>query len=46
MLELKRHNVAQIIISHRMNDIFEVGERAIAQASEKEVLELIVSGAP
>ena len=59
MLELKRHNVAQIIISHRMNDIFEVGdrvmvlkrgekvgERAIAQTSEKEVLELIVSGAP
>jgi len=26
MLELKRHNVAQIIISHRMNDIFEVGD--------------------
>jgi simple sugar transport system ATP-binding protein len=59
MLELKRHNVAQIIISHRLNDIFEVGdrvmvlkrgekvgERAIAQTSEKEVLELIVSGAP
>ena len=59
MLELKRHNVTQIIISHRMNDIFEVGdrvmvlkrgekvgERAIAQTSEKEVLELIVSGAP
>ena len=58
MLELKRHNVAQIIISHRLNDIFEVGdrvmvlkrgekvgERAIACTSEREVLELIVSGA-
>ncbi|HLH51195.1 MAG TPA: ATP-binding cassette domain-containing protein [Roseiarcus sp.] len=57
--ELKRHNVAQIIISHRMNDIFEVGdrvmvlkrgrnvgERPIAQTTEKEVLELIVSGVP
>jgi simple sugar transport system ATP-binding protein len=57
--ELKRHNVAQIIISHRMNDIFEVGdrvmvlkrgrnvgERLIAQTTEKEVLELIVSGVP
>ena len=59
MLELKRHNVAQVIISHRMNDIFEVGdrvmvlkrgecvgERAIAETTEKEVLEMIVSGAP
>ncbi len=59
MVELKRHGVAQIIISHRMNDIFEVGdrvmvlkrgenvgERLIAQTSEREVLELIVSGAP
>ena len=25
MLELKRHRVSQIIISHRMTDIFEVG---------------------
>ena len=59
ILELKRHGVAQIIISHRMTDIFEVGDRvmvlkrgrnvgdrAIAQTSEKEVLELIVSGVP
>jgi simple sugar transport system ATP-binding protein len=57
--ELKRHNVAQIIISHRMNDIFEVGdrvmvlkrgrnvgERLIAETTEREVLELIVSGVP
>ncbi len=59
MLELKRHHVSQIIISHRLNDIFEVGdrvmvlkrgrnvgERAIADTTEKEVLELIVSGVP
>ena len=59
MIELKRHNVAQIIISHRMNDIFEVGdrvmvlkrgenvgERLVAATNEREVLELIVSGAP
>jgi len=59
MTELRRQGVAQIIISHRMNDIFEVGdrimvlkrgrnvgERAIAQTTEREVLELIVSGTP
>jgi simple sugar transport system ATP-binding protein len=57
--ELKGHQVAQVIISHRMNDIFEVGDRvmvlkrgrnvgdrAISQTTEKEVLELIVSGVP
>jgi simple sugar transport system ATP-binding protein len=27
MLELKRHGVAQIIISHRLQDIFQVGDR-------------------
>jgi simple sugar transport system ATP-binding protein len=59
MAELKRQGVAQIIISHRMADIFEVGDRImilkrgqnvgdrfIAHTSEKEVLELIVSGTP
>jgi simple sugar transport system ATP-binding protein len=59
MSELKRHGVAQIIISHRMTDIFEVGDRVlvlkrgrnvgdrrIAETTEKEVLELIVSGVP
>jgi len=48
-----------VIISHRMTDIFEVGDRvmvlkrgrnvgdrAIAETTEKEVLELIVSGVP
>ena len=57
--ELKGHQVAQVIISHRMNDIFEVGDRVmvlkrgrnvgdrvIGQTTEKEVLELIVSGVP
>jgi simple sugar transport system ATP-binding protein len=59
MAELKRQGVAQIIISHRMTDIFEVGDRImvlkrgqnvgdryITRTSEKEVLELIVSGTP
>jgi simple sugar transport system ATP-binding protein len=57
MLELKKQNVAQIIISHRLQDIFEVGdrvmvlkrgenvgERRIAETTEQEVLEIIVSG--
>jgi len=57
--ELKVHGVAQVIISHRLTDIFEVGdrvmalkrgrnvgERAIPETTEKEVLELIVSGVP
>jgi len=59
MLELKKHGVAQIIISHRLQDIFavgdrvmvlkrgeNVGERRIADSSEQEVLEIIVSGTP
>ncbi len=59
MMELKRHNVAQVIISHRLQDIFavgdrvmvlkrgeNVGERLIAESSEQEVLEIIVSGTP
>ena len=29
MLELKKHNVAQIIISHRLQDIFAVGDRVM-----------------
>jgi simple sugar transport system ATP-binding protein len=57
MLELKKHNVAQIIISHRLQDIFAVGDRVmalkrgenvgdryVANTSEQEVLEIIVSG--
>ena len=59
ILELKRHRVSQVIISHRLTDIFEVGDRvmvlkrgcnvgtrAIVETTEKEVLELIVSGVP
>ena len=29
MLELKKHNVAQVIISHRLQDIFAVGDRVM-----------------
>jgi simple sugar transport system ATP-binding protein len=59
MAELKRQNVAQIIISHRLQDIFAVGDRVMVlkrgqvvgdrytrATSEREVLELIVSGTP
>lgn len=59
MLELKRHNVAQVIISHRLTDIFQVGdrvmvlkrgenvgERLVAETTEQEILEIIVSGTP
>jgi simple sugar transport system ATP-binding protein len=59
IVELRNHGVAQVIISHRMTDIFEVGDRvmvlkrgrnvgsrSIASTTEKEVLELIVSGVP
>ena len=46
MAELKRQGVAQIIISHRLTDIFAVGDRYIKHTTEQEVLELIVSGTP
>jgi simple sugar transport system ATP-binding protein len=59
MVELKKQGVAQIIISHRLTDIFKVGdrvmvlkrgenvgERMIAESSEQEVLETIISGTP
>ena len=57
MAELKKQGVAQVIISHRLTDIFEVGDRVmvlkrgenvgdryVKHTSEREVLELIVSG--
>jgi ABC-type sugar transport system ATPase subunit len=57
MLELKKHGAAQIIISHRLQDIFavgdrvmmlkrgeNVGERVIKKTTEREVLQIIVSG--
>ena len=59
MAELKRQGVAQVIISHRLTDIFEVGDRVmvlkrgenvgdryIKHTTEKDILELIVSGTP
>lgn len=59
MIELKRQGVAQVIISHRLTDIFAVGDRVmvlkrgqnvgdrfIAHTTERDVLELIVSGTP
>jgi len=58
MVELKAHGVAQIIISHRLVDIFEVGDRvmvlkrgenvgdrAIKDTTEQEVLEMMIVGA-
>jgi simple sugar transport system ATP-binding protein len=57
MRELKNHNVAQVIVSHRLTDIFAVGDRVmvlkrgenvgdryIKHTTEKEILEIIVSG--
>jgi simple sugar transport system ATP-binding protein len=59
MAELKKQNVAQVIISHRLTDIFAVGDRVmvlkrgenvgdryIKHTTEKDILELIVSGTP
>jgi simple sugar transport system ATP-binding protein len=59
MLEMKRQGVAQVIISHRLTDIFAVGDRVmvlkrgqnvgdrfIAHTTERDVLELIISGTP
>jgi simple sugar transport system ATP-binding protein len=59
MAELKKQGVAQVIISHRLTDIFEVGDRVmvlkrgenvgdryIRATTEREILELIVSGTP
>ncbi len=59
MLELKKRNVAQVIISHRLTDIFQVGdrvmvlkrgenvgERLVAETTEQDILEIIVSGTP
>jgi simple sugar transport system ATP-binding protein len=59
MAELKKQNVAQVIISHRLTDIFEVGDRVmvlkrgenvgdryVRATTERDILELIVSGTP
>ena len=36
MLELKKHGVAQIIISHRLQDIFAVGDRVMVSEARRE----------
>ncbi|MGH2830540.1 MAG: ATP-binding cassette domain-containing protein [Dongiaceae bacterium] len=43
MLELKDHGVAQIIISHRLNDIFAVGDRVMVLKRGRLVGERVIS---
>lgn len=43
MLELKSHGVAQIIISHRLNDIFAVGDRVMVLKRGRLVGDRIIS---
>jgi len=42
MLELKKHNVAQIIISHRLQDIFAVGDRVMVLKRGENVGERLI----
>ena len=42
MLELKKHNVAQVIISHRLTDIFQVGDRVMVLKRGENVGERVV----
>ena len=42
MLELKKHGVAQIIISHRLQDIFAVGDRVMVLKRGENVGERII----
>jgi simple sugar transport system ATP-binding protein len=42
MLELKKHNVAQIIISHRLQDIFAVGDRVMVLKRGENVGERVI----
>src|SRR5262245_62702394 len=42
MLELKRHGVAQIIISHRLQDIFAVGDRVMVLKRGENVGEYLI----
>jgi simple sugar transport system ATP-binding protein len=42
MLELKKHNVAQVIISHRLQDIFAVGDRVMVLKRGRHVGELLI----
>jgi simple sugar transport system ATP-binding protein len=43
MLELRKHHVAQIIISHRLTDIFEVGDRVMVLKRGQNVGERLVA---
>jgi simple sugar transport system ATP-binding protein len=43
MLELRKHNVAQIIISHRLTDIFKVGDRVMVLKRGQNVGERMVA---
>ena len=43
MLELKKHNVAQVIISHRLTDIFEVADRVMVLKRGENVGEHMVA---
>jgi len=42
MLELKSHGVAQIIISHRLNDIFAVGDRVMVLKRGRQVGDRVI----
>jgi simple sugar transport system ATP-binding protein len=42
MLELKNHNVAQVIISHRLQDIFAVGDRVMVLKRGRHVGERLI----
>ncbi len=44
MLELKKHGVAQIIISHRLTDIFQVGDRVMVLKRGENVGERVIAG--
>jgi simple sugar transport system ATP-binding protein len=43
MLELRKHNVAQIIISHRLTDIFKVGDRVMVLKRGQNVGERMIA---
>jgi len=43
MLELRKHDVAQIIISHRLTDIFEVGDRVMVLKRGQNVGERMIA---
>jgi simple sugar transport system ATP-binding protein len=43
MLELKKHGVAQVIISHRLTDIFDVGDRVMVLKRGENVGERLIA---